>query len=325
MTGPGPTGPAVAAHGDQDVLVHQALMYGSRHEYLLTAVPYLRAGRRAGDAVVVLVEPPVAAALRGRLGRETAADIEFLDAAVWSHGPMHALASCHDRARADWWPRGRLRLLAEPVWRGRTPLETREWKRHDALLNVVFAGTPTMIMCAYDTAVLPGHVLDAAVRTHPELTGPDGPAAAGRYTAPAEFCAECDASPLPPPPAVAARRSFATGGLPGLRSFLFTEAARLGLPEERTLPFVLAVNEVATGIIRDGGGRGSLWLWAEAGELICDVADPVRVLADRFLGYEPPGAKGHDAAMWAVRRLCHIVETRSGPHGTQVRMRVRIG
>ena len=31
------------------------------------------------------------------------------------------------------------------------------------------------------------------------------------------------------------------------------------------------------------------------------------------------------SAMWAVRRLCHIVETRSGPRGTQVRMRVRIG
>ncbi|TDC68323.1 hypothetical protein E1200_12140 [Actinomadura sp. GC306] len=300
-------------------------MYGSRNEYLLTAVPYLRAGRRAGDAVVVVVEPPVAAALRGRLGRETTADIEFLDPAMWSRGPMHALAACHDRARADWWPRGRLRMLAEPVWRGRTPLETREWKRHDALLNVVFAGTPTMIMCAYDTALLPDHVLAAAARTHPELAMPDGPVPAERYTPPAEFCAECDAGPLPPPPAGAARRSFATGGLPGLRDFLFTGAARYRLPEERTLPFVLAVNEVATGIIRDGGGRGSLWVWAEAGELVCDVTDPVRVLADRFLGYAPPGAKGHDPAMWAVRRLCHIVETRSGRHGTQVRMRVRIG
>ncbi|XRQ05051.1 anti-sigma factor RsbA family regulatory protein [Actinomadura welshii] len=308
----------------QDVLVHRALMYGARHEFLLTAVPFLRAGRRADDAVVAVTAPPVAAELRGQLGPETAAKVDFIDAADWFRGPMDALASLHDRARDDWWPRGRLRLLAEPVWTGRTPLEVREWKRHDALLNVVFASTPTLLMCAYDTAAVPGHVLDAAARTHPELAGPDGTAAAERYTDPAAFCAECDAGPLPPPPAAAVRRAFATGGLPALRDFLFAEAARLGLRHERTLPFVMAVNEVATGIVRDGGGRGSLWVWAEGGELVCDVADPARILADRFLGYAPPGADGHDAAMWAVRRLCHIVEIRSGGHGTQIRMHLRL-
>lgn len=314
-----------AAREGKDVLVHRALMYESRREYMLTSVPYLRAGRRAGDAVVVVSAPPVAAALREQLGPETAAAIEFIDAAEWFRGPMHALASCHDRARGDWWPRGRLRLLAEPVWDGRTPLETREWKRHDALLNVVFAGTPTMIMCAYDAAALPGHVLDDAARTHPELARPDGTARAEEFTDPAAFCAECDAAPLPPPPSTAARRSFATGGLPGLRSFLSAEAARCGLPEERTLPFVLAVNEVATGIVRDGGGHGSLWVWAEGGELVCDVTDPARVLTDPFPGYEPPGAAGHHAAMWAVRRLCHLVEIRPGPHGTRIRLRVKLG
>ncbi|MFG2090841.1 anti-sigma factor RsbA family regulatory protein [Spirillospora sp. NPDC048824] len=324
MTEPGALRPGALTQSGGDVLVHRALLYGSRHEFLLTAVPFLRAGRRAGDAVVVAAAPPVAAALRGRLGPETAAKIEFIDAAEWFRGPMHALASCHDRARADWWPRGRLRLLAEPVWDGLTPLETREWKRHDALLNVVFAGTPTLIMCAYDTAALPGHVLDAAARTHPELAGPDGTAPAGRFTGPAEFCAECDAGPLPSPPATAARRSFATGGLPALRSFLTAEARRLGLAEERTLPFVLAANEVATGIVRDGGGQGSLWVWAEGGGLVCDITDPARILTGRFAGYEPPGGPGHDAQMWAVRRLCHIVEIRSGPRGTRLRLHVKL-
>ncbi|MGP4022182.1 anti-sigma factor RsbA family regulatory protein [Actinomadura sp. 3N407] len=325
MTGRSALRPGVPARAGRDVLVHRALLYGSRREFLLTAVPFLRAGRRSGDAVVVIAGPPAAAALREQLGPETAAGIEFIDAARWFRGPMLALASGHDRACADWWPRGRLRLLAEPVWDGLTPLETREWKRHDALLNVVFAGTPTLIMCAYDTEALAGHVLDAAARTHPELTGPDGPAPAGRFTGPAEFCAECDAGALPPPPATAARRSFATGGLPALRSFLSAEAARLGLPEGRTLPFVLAANEVATGVVRDGGGRGSLWVWAEGGELICDIADPVRIMTGRFAGYEPPGGPGHDAEMWAVRRLCHIVEIRSGADGTQIRLHVKLG
>ncbi|TDC58090.1 hypothetical protein E1281_02605 [Actinomadura sp. KC345] len=118
--------------------------------------------------------------------------------------------------------------------------------------------------------------------------------------------------------------AYDTAALPELRDFLSDEAARLGLPRERTLPFVLAANEVATGIVRDGGGRGALWVWAEGGELICDVTDPVGALTERFPGYEPPGAKGHDPAMWAVRRLCHIVEPRSTPHGLQVRLRLKL-
>jgi hypothetical protein len=319
-----PGGPS--AETGRDEFVHRALLYGSRQDFLDSAVPFLRAGHRADDAVVAVVAPPVSAALRERLGDPAAARIEFIDAAEWFRGgPVQVLGSCHDRARADWWPRGRLRLLAEPVWDGLTPLETREWKRHECLLNVVFAGTPTMIVCAYDRTGPPSDVLDAAVRTHPELAGPEGTRASERFTDPARFYAECNAAPLPEPPADAVRRTFATGGLPSLRDFLTAEAARHGLPGARTLPFVLAVNEVATGIIRDGGGRGALWVWAEHADLVCEVADPGRALTDRFLGHVPPEGNDTDAAMWAVRRLCHIVEIRSGARGTRIRLRVRLG
>ncbi|WP_131740301.1 sensor histidine kinase [Actinomadura roseirufa] len=323
---PGPPGPAPGPDG-RDVLVHRAVVYQSRHELALTAVPYLREGGRAGDPLVVIASPPVAGLVREQLGPATAAPVEFIDAADWFGGPMQALASYHDRMRADWWPRGRVRLLAEPGWAGRTPLETREWKRHEAILNVVFAGTPTSIMCAYDASALPGHVLGDAARTHPELAGPDGPRPSPRFTDPADFYAECNAGPLSPPPATASRRAFAAGELPGLRAFLEAEAGRLGLPADRTLPFVLAANEVATDVIREGGGRGVLWVWAEAGTLLCDVGDPGRALADRFLGYTPPRGRGRrsETAMWAVRRLCHIVEIRSGVSGTRVRLHVRLG
>ncbi|WP_021598949.1 sensor histidine kinase [Actinomadura welshii] len=329
-TGAAGGGPAVAGprgpEAGRDLFAHRALLYGSRQDFLLSAVPFLRDGRRADDAVVAVVAPPVSAELRERLGPRTVAGIEFIDAAEWfGDGPVQALASCHDRARADWWPRGRLRLLAEPVWDGLTPLETREWKRHECLLNVVFAGTPSTIVCAYDAVGLPGHVLEGAARTHPELTGPDGTAVSERFTDPAEYYAECNAGPLPPPPTAAVRRTFAAGALPALRDFLTAEAARHGLPGDRTLPFVLAVNEVTTGIVRDGGGHGALLVWAEDGELVCDVDDPGRMLADRFLGHVPPDAHGGDAAMWAVRRLCHIVEIRSGARGTRIRLRVRLG
>ncbi|WP_051712498.1 sensor histidine kinase [Spirillospora albida] len=317
-TGEGLTKGGAATRG----LIHRALVYGSERDFAETVVPCLREGRRAGDALVAIVAPERADLLRAELDPGTARAIEFIDAAEWFTGPMATLAAYYDRTREQWWPRGRLLLLAEPPWAGRSPLEIREWHRHESLLNAAFAGSPSTFLCAYD-ARLPGAVLDEVPRTHPELSGPRGSTPSGRFTDPAGYYAECNAEPLAPPPAHAAERGFTSGGLPGLRAFLQAEAVRLGLPEQRSLSFVLAVNEVATNIIREGGGQGRLWVWAAGGELVCDVVDPLSALSDRFLGYAPPtGPRRGEAAMWAVRRLCHIVEIRSGASGTVIRMHV---
>ncbi|SEF90281.1 Anti-sigma regulatory factor (Ser/Thr protein kinase) [Thermomonospora echinospora] len=318
------TRPVAPSVSGRDVLVHRALTYGSDAELADGAVPYLRDGLRRGDAVVVITGPGNAALLRERLGA-AAGPVEFVDSAAWFQAPVQTLAAYHEHARRDWWPRGRLRLLTEPVWAGRTPLEIREWKRHEAILNVAFAGTPSMICCAYDTRELPADVIEDAARTHPELVVRGAARPSPGYVDPADFYDECNAVPLPPPPREGvAERSFAGGGLPGLRDFTAAEAGRRGLPQERILPLVLAVNEVATNIIRHGGGRGRVRLWADGDELVCDVIDPARALRDRFLGYQPPQPSRPGAGMWAVRRLCHIVQIRSGDRGTVVRLHTRL-
>ncbi|GAA2597527.1 sensor histidine kinase [Actinomadura fulvescens] len=325
MNGLQGTTPGVETGHERGVLLHRALMYGSERDFTDVAVPYLRAGVKAGDAVVVITSAANTALLRGQLGTEAADRIEFIAQADWFRAPMQTLADYYDRTRRDWWPRGRLRLLAEPVWTGFTPLEVREWKRHEAILNVAFAGTPSTIVCAYDTSTLDAHVIVDAAHTHPELVDGHGARASEHFVDPAEFYAGCNAPPLEPPPAGAARRPFASGELPGLRAFLTAEAIRYGLPSDRVLPFVLAVNEVATNIIRRGGGHGVIWLWAQDGELLCDVADPGRPMEDRFLGYlRPRPHQPGSAAMWAVRLLCHIVEIRSGEHGVLVRMHLKL-
>ncbi|MFG2001996.1 anti-sigma factor RsbA family regulatory protein [Spirillospora sp. NPDC048911] len=319
------TTPGTEARSECGILLHRALMYDSERHFAEVAVPYLREGVKAGDAVVVIASAAHRALLRDQLGSEQAARIEFIDRAGWFRGPMQALADYYDHTHHDWWPRGRLRLLTEPVWTGRTPLEVREWKRHEAILNVAFAGTPSTIVCAYDTSALDAHIIVDAARTHPEIVDAGGARASEHFADPEEFYAGCNAPPLVPPPAGAASRAFASGELPGLRAFLSAEATRHGLPEEQVLPFVLAVNEVATGFIRRGGGRGAVWLWTEGGELLCDVADPERTMEDRFLGYlRPRPHQPGGAAMWAVRLLCHIVEIRSGDHGVLVRMHLKL-
>ncbi|RFU42881.1 sensor histidine kinase [Actinomadura logoneensis] len=330
----------------RDRLRHRALFYATDAEFRDAATAYLAEGAAAGDVLVVILPEPrrrllvaalLASAARSASGAAPAPDpasgrpggvpdIEFLDAADWYGGPTKALASFHERGRTDWWRRGRLRVLAEPPWDCRSPLELVEWQRHEALLNVVFDATSTILTCAYDIRVVPGEVLADAARTHPVFADAEGEWRNPSYADPAAFYAECNRSPLAPPPPSAAHRRFTTGQLPDVRDFLSGQAERLGLPHDRRLPFLLAANEVATAVVRHGGGSGDLWVWATADELVCELADPAARVEDRFLGHIPPRLdRPAEAAMWAVRCLCHIVEIRSDARsGTRVRLHTRL-
>ncbi|MEV4256307.1 MEDS domain-containing protein, partial [Spirillospora sp. NPDC049652] len=232
----------------RDRLRHRAFFYSSDAEFRDAATAYLAEGAAAGDVLVVILPGPRRRLLAG--GALGGAEIEFLDAADWYGGPTRTLAAFHERGRTDWWRRGRLRVLAEPPWDGRSPLELVEWQRHEALLNVVFDATSTILTCAYDIRSVPGEVLSDAARTHPVFADAAGEWGNPSYADPADFYAECNRSPLGPPPLAAAHRGFTTGQLPDVRDFLSGQAERFGLPQARRLPFLLAANEVATAVIR---------------------------------------------------------------------------
>ncbi|MFC4913152.1 anti-sigma factor RsbA family regulatory protein [Actinomadura gamaensis] len=328
------------SHGPLD---HRALLFDSDEEFREAATAYLTEGAEAGDVLVAILSParrallvPPSDASASGAEQDSGEDIqprlpggarvEFLDSAEWYSGPMKALAAFHERGRTDWWRRGRLRVLAEPPWTGRNPLEIVEWERHESLLNVVFETTPTVLTCAYDLRAVPEGVLADVARTHPAFADGTSVWPSPSYADPADFYDECNRSPLPPPPRSAEHRHFTTGGLPDLRSFLTGQAERFDLPQDRRLPFVLAANEVATAVIRYGGGRGELWVWATGDEIVCEIADPAARVEDRFLGHLPPRLdRPAEAAMWAVRCLCHIVEIRSDDAtGTRFRLHTRL-
>lgn len=295
----------------RELLVHQALLYGSDEEFAEAARGFLEEGRKKGDALVAIAPPRRLKLLRME-------GLEEHDAFQWFQTPPRAIWSAVSVARERWWRHGRVSVVAEPVWHDengalRSPGEIREWKRYEALLNVVFAHTATRLLCAYDTRTTPADVLRDALRTHH----------GERYEDPAEIYAECNRAPLLPPVEPVAHRGFMRGELPSLRDFTSRAAAAFGLYP--TMPLVMAVNEVATNIIKHGGGRGSLWVWSDGAEVICDLIDPGSIVPDRFLGFIPPEAdQPTGAGMWAVRQLCELVEIRSGPTGTVFRLHVRL-
>ncbi|HEY1450507.1 MAG TPA: ATP-binding protein, partial [Solirubrobacteraceae bacterium] len=87
--------------------------------------------------------------------------------------------------------------------------------------------------------------------------------------------------------------------------------------------FVLAVNELATNSVQHGGGGGMLRVWQEPGALVCDVRDR-GFIEDPLAGRRrPPIDQYGGRGLWLVNRLCDLVQIRSSPSGTVVRVHMR--
>jgi anti-sigma regulatory factor (Ser/Thr protein kinase) len=97
------------------------------------------------------------------------------------------------------------------------------------------------------------------------------------------------------------------------------------MSEARRSDLVTAVNEVATNSIRHGGGGGLLRVWHEVDRVVCEVSDKGRIedpLADRRL---PVTRSGRGYGLWISNQLCDLVQLRSTPRGSIVRLHMRLG
>lgn len=125
----------------------------------------------------------------------------------------------------------------------------------------------------------------------------------------------------------AARRAMPftyTTQLSEVRAQVRSHARRAGLPESRASDLVLAVSEVAANTLRHARSAGTLTIWHDAREIVCEVRDN-GVIADPLAGQRRPPADalaGH--GLWLVHQLCDQVELSSGTDGTTIRMHMTI-
>ncbi|MFI0979560.1 anti-sigma factor RsbA family regulatory protein [Streptomyces sp. NPDC021093] len=309
--------------------VHQGMRYGSDAEFLAGTVGFVRDGLAAGDAVLAVAAARNISLLREALEPAQAAAVEFVDAADWYGYPARTLgryhAYCTARSRGG---RRRVRVVGEPVWHGRSPLETREWKRYESLLNVAFAHTPHWIVCPYDARELPGEVLDAAGHTHPELVVADGSAAHDErsvaYADPGAFYLRCQTEALAPLGAPDAELAFTADELSALRGAAAGFVRRAGLSAVRSREVACAVHECADNALRHGSGPRALRLWAGREFVVCEVVDGgtgASAAPPGFPGHLPPdpsAPSGH--GLWLVRQLSDLVEERIAAEGSAVRL-----
>jgi anti-sigma regulatory factor (Ser/Thr protein kinase) len=87
----------------------------------------------------------------------------------------------------------------------------------------------------------------------------------------------------------------------------------------------MAVNELATNAVKHAGSHGRLQMWEQGGELISQLQDAGHI-ADPLAGRHLPVATIHGGmGLWMVNQLCDLVEVRTRPGGTVIRLHTRTG
>ena len=304
-----------ALHGAEPALTafhHEAFLYAGATAFLEGTVPFIEAGLEAGEPVLVVVGREKIGWLREELGPH-AARVRFADMAAVGRNPARIIPAWRDFLAAHG-AGGPTRGIGEPVYPDRTPEELLECQRHEALLNVAFAaGVPWRLMCPYDTTSLGSGVIEAARLSHRFVAG--GRSAAYRgdsWTGP-------DEERLPDPPAGALPLAFGQGPLVSVRQFVVDHVGvTLGAGELSDL--LVAVTEIAGNSLMHGGGAGTLRVWSSATGVVCEIRDRGWIRQPLAGRARPTFDQESGRGLWMVNQLCDLVQLRSSPAGTVVRL-----
>lgn len=315
------------AQPERTGLVHPALFYDDEADYARSITRFLRDGFELGEPALVAVPGPHVEVLRSAMGRD-AQQVRFLDMAVAGRNPgriiptvLYAFAQEH--------PGGRVRIVGEPIWPGRSAAEYRAALQHEALINLAMADQQATILCPYDRKGLDAQALADARTTHPVLIEGELQKVSSDYRDPrAVASASFRSLPVQPELWGEMLRFFSPAELPDVRQFVEDLAQRAGLDAQRVSDLCRAVNEVATNTLvhTSGSGLVSVWQDPETPNLVCEVVDSGQ-LTDWLVGRIPPApSEPHGWGLIRVNKLCDLVEMPTGQigKGTTVRLHMRL-
>jgi anti-sigma regulatory factor (Ser/Thr protein kinase) len=303
---------------------HEALLYAGDDGFLEGTLPWIRDAVAGGEPILVVVSAARIARVREELGA-AAEGVTFADMADVGTNPARIIPAWREFVDAHAGRGRRLRGIGEPIWAGRSPDELVECQRHEALLNLAFAGAEGFwLLCPYDVEALGADVIDKAHCSHPAVVAGDETRRSDTYEDLGAIAARF-AQPLPEPPPDAAVLPFASGTLAVGRRLVALRAGEADLSEVATADLVLAVNEVATNSIRHGGGEGVLRAWLTDEMVIFEVADAGGI-ADPLAGrVRPDSGQSGGHGLWLCNQACDLVQLRSFAGGSVVRPHKRRG
>jgi len=112
--------------------------------------------------------------------------------------------------------------------------------------------------------------------------------------------------------------------LGAIRAVVHRYAIQAGLSEARAIDLTLAVSEVAANTVKHAKSPGSLNIWYDTNEIICQIHDE-GVITDPLAGRREPSLDalgGH--GLWIVNQVCDRVEIQSGENGTTIRLHMNL-
>ncbi|AYF77721.1 sensor histidine kinase [Nocardia yunnanensis] len=303
-----------------DPFVHPALFYRDHDEYLAGTVSFIREGLANGEPVAVSVPTANLALLRGELGSDAAA-VLLMDMTVEGRNPGRIIPGVL-RAFADNHPHGRVRIIGEPIWAGRSEVEYPACAQHEALINAAFTGREVTILCPYDVTNLSPEVLADAHVTHPTIIDGAHESVSAAYDP--DLVVSTYNRPLPEPPDADLVLEFDVTSLPQVRSAVLELARRYGASEDRIVDVELIVGEAIANSVVHGGGSGTVICWRGDGQLCCQIRDGGHI-TDPLAGRLPAslysvGGRG----LLLINHLSDLVRVYTGPAGTTLHVQVSL-
>jgi anti-sigma regulatory factor (Ser/Thr protein kinase) len=289
-------------------------------EFVTGALGFVDAGLDEDEPVLVSAPGPEIRFLRARMNGR-AHRVSWADITQAGANPGRIIPFMRDFARVH---AGRpVRCLQGLAWAAHTVAEQSEAIRHEALINLAFANDPVRILCTYDSARLAPGIIRSAMTTHPALIRAGHADPSSAYDARLVFPDGYN-RPLSRPPDGAATLTY-RADLASPRAFTARHASNIGLSPERVLDLVLAVGELVANTSRHTDAGGVLAIWSAGNELACQVQD-TGYITDPLAGRRRPAADaGGGHGLWVVHQLCDLVELRSAPGETAIRLHMRLG
>ena len=213
----------------------------------------------------------------------------------------------------------RVRIIGEPIWKGRSEDEYPACVQHEAMINVAFTGREAAILCPYDTSRLEPHMVKDSYATHPIMVDTNGKSASDGYDP--YGITDAYNVPLSEPPFGATTLRFEVGDLVKVRRAVAEVGLEADLPPDRIGDLQSAVNELATNSTMHAGGCGTLRTWYDEERVVCEVRD-FGNLTDVMAGRLRPadGGGGHGLVM--VHFLADLVQRHTSQTGTTTRVHV---
>jgi anti-sigma regulatory factor (Ser/Thr protein kinase) len=299
---------------------HEALLYAGDDDFVTSTGSFIRDGLTNDEPTLVVVSAKKIAMLKDSLGRDAQA-VLFADMNNVGLNPARIIPAWRDFVAEHGVDGRRLRGIGEPIWKGRGPAELVESQRHEALLNVAFAGGQAWyLLCPYDTESLEPEVVEEAFRSHPFTSHSSNGKAESPHYVGLEVESVPFNVPLPEPLGEPPEFTFQAGPIGGLRRLVAWHALDAGLSSAKTSDLVLAVTEVAGNSLKHGGGEGVLRIWQDPATLYCEVRDN-GYIRQPLVGREKPSLDTESGrGLWLVNQLCDLVQVRTNESGSVVRL-----